>query len=78
MSFAADYFADWQEITDTTPYKNPYRFGWESFIAHVVADAPFHAGLSAGIRDVQLSEACLESAAAGAWIDTPQLTDGAE
>jgi predicted dehydrogenase len=77
MSFAADYPADWQEVTDPAPYKNPYRYGWEAFIAHVVADAPFHAGLPAGIRDVQLSEACLESAATGAWIETPRLTEGA-
>ena len=78
MSFAADYYDGWQEVTDATPYKNPYRYGWESFIAHVFADAPFHAGLAAGIRDVQLSQACLESADAGAWIDMPQLTDDAE
>ncbi len=77
MSVATDYYAGWQEVTDATPYKNPYRYGWESFIAHVVADAPFNSSISAGIRDVQLTEACLDSAASGAWIDMPSLTDDA-
>ncbi len=78
MSVATDYFAGWQEITDATPYKNPYRYGWEKFIAHVVADAPFDSRLSAGIRDVQLSEACLDSMATGKWVEMPALTDDAE
>jgi predicted dehydrogenase len=78
MSVATDYFAGWDEITDATPYKNPYRYGWEKFIAHVVADAPFDSRLSAGIRDVQLSEACLDSMAGGKWMDMPALTDDAE
>ncbi len=78
MSVGTDYYAGWQEVTDATPYKNPYRYGWECFIAHVVADAPFHSPLSAGIRDVQLTEACLDSAASGTWIDMPSLTDDAQ
>ncbi len=75
MSVATDYFDGWQELTDATPYKNPYRYGWERFIAHVVADAPFPARLSAGIRDVQLAEACQASVATGAWIEMPPLTE---
>ncbi len=78
MTVATDYHAGWQEVTDATPYKNPYRCGWEKFIAHVVADAPFHSRLAAGIRDVQLSRACLDSAASGKWIDMPSPTDDAE
>ena len=78
MTVATDYYAGWQEVTDATPYKNPYRYGWEKFIAHVVADAPFHSRLPAGIRDVQLSEACLDSMASGKWIEMPSLTDDAE
>ncbi len=78
MTVATDYYAGWQEVTDATPYKNPYRYGWESFIAHVVADAPFNSSLSAGIRDVQLAEACLDSAASGKWMEMPSLTDDAE
>ncbi len=78
MTVATDYYAGWQEVTDATSYKNPYRCGWEKFIAHVVADAPFHSRLSAGIRDVELSEACLDSVAGGKWIDMPSTTDDAE
>ena len=78
MNVATDFFVDWQEVSDATPYKNPYRYGWEKFIAHVVADAPFDAPLSAGIRDVQLSQACVESAASGEWMEMPLLTDDAE
>ncbi len=78
MSVATDYYAGWQEVTDATPYKNPYRHGWEKFIAHVVADAPFDSRLSAGIRDVQLSQACLDSVASGKWIEMPSLTDDTE
>ena len=73
MDVNVDYDADWQEIPDTAPYKNPYRFGWEGFIRHVVADEPFWSPLPAGIRDVQLAEACLASAAGHQWIDLPVL-----
>ena len=76
MDVATDYFAGWQEVTDTTPYKNPYRYGWEAFIAHVVADTPFPALLPAGIRDVQLAQACLDSAASGTWVEMASLTEG--
>ena len=66
---ARDYYADWRDVAEVTAYKNPYRHGWENFIAHVIADAPFASNLAAGIRDVELSQACLESAASGKWID---------
>ncbi|MDA1000716.1 MAG: Gfo/Idh/MocA family oxidoreductase, partial [bacterium] len=65
MDVAVDYHEPWQEVPDVAPYKNPYRFGWEGFIRHVVADEPFRADLAAGIRDVQLAEACLRSSAEG-------------
>jgi predicted dehydrogenase len=78
MAVATDYSTGWREVTDATPYKNPYRHGWENFIAHVVADVPFHAPLSAGIRDVQLAQACLDSVASGEWVDMPALKVDAE
>jgi predicted dehydrogenase len=74
MDIAVDYDADWQEVADAAPYKNPYRFGWEGFIRHVVADAPFWSPLSAGIRDVQLAEACLASADDHRWVEMTPLT----
>ncbi len=67
------YLDDWQEITEEIPYKNPYRVGWEGFIHHVVADEPFAADLRAGIRDVQLAEACSQAAAERVWVPLPQL-----
>lgn len=74
MDIDVDYAADWQEVADEAPYKNPYRFGWEGFIRHVVADEPFWSPLSAGIRDVQLAEACLASAVEHRWVDLKPVT----
>ena len=31
-----DYRANWHEVTDCGPFKNPYRIGWENFLRHVV------------------------------------------
>ena len=67
-----DYLDDWQEVPETVAYKNPYRVGWEGFIRHIVADEPFAADLRAGIRDVQLAEACSQSAAERVWVPLPQ------
>ncbi len=39
MDFDVDYDDHWTEVPDVAAYKNPYRFGWEGFIPHVVADA---------------------------------------
>ena len=68
----ADYLDDWQEVPQTIAYKNPYRVGWEGFIRHIVADTPFVSDLRAGIRDVQLAEACSQSAAEHVWMPLPQ------
>jgi predicted dehydrogenase len=64
-----DYRANWQEVADGGPYKNPYRIGWENFLRHVVAGAPMPAALAAGIRDVQFAQACYRSMKEGRWID---------
>lgn len=69
MDVSVDYLENWEEELDAGPYKNPYRYGWERFIRHVAGEAPFYADLSAGIRDVQLAEACLQSAREGGWVD---------
>ncbi len=69
MDVSVDYRENWEEEPDPAPYKNPYRYCWERFIRHVVSDEPFYADLSAGIRDVQLAEACLKSAQEGGWVD---------
>ena len=69
MDVSVDYRENWREEPDVEPYKNPYRYGWERFIHHVAGDEPFYADLSAGIRDVRLAEACLQSAQEGGWVD---------
>jgi predicted dehydrogenase len=63
-----DYRVQWIEAPELTPFKNSYRAGWEAFLRHVVADAPFASDLSAGIRDVELAAACYQSAAEGRWV----------
>jgi predicted dehydrogenase len=63
----ADYRAGWIEAPAATRGTNPYRVGWENFLRHVVTGAPLVSDLSAGIRDVQLAEACARSVAQGQW-----------
>ena len=63
-----DYRATWHEVTDSGPFKNPYRIGWENFLRHVVEGAPMRADFAAGIRDVQFAEACYRSIKDGAWV----------
>ena len=64
-----DYAGQWETAADTGPYKNPYRHGWEGFLRHVVAGAPFASDLRAGVRDVQLAEACYRSHAERRWVE---------
>jgi predicted dehydrogenase len=68
VDIGADYRADWKEAPAAAAYTNPYRVGWERFLHHVVAGAPLASDLSAGIRDVQLAEACYRSMAEGRWV----------
>ena len=68
-----DYRANWQEVADGGPYKNPYRIGWENFLRHVVAGAPMPADLAAGIRDVQFAQACYRSMREGTWVSMGKI-----
>jgi predicted dehydrogenase len=63
-----DYRANWGMVPDHAPYKNSYRVGWENYLRHVVADTAFASTLRAGVRDVQLAQACYQSAAERRWI----------
>lgn len=63
-----DYRANWHEVADGGPFKNPYRIGWENFLRHVIVGAPMQADFAAGIRDVQFAEACYRSVKEGTWI----------
>ena len=71
---AADYRGQWQEVAGAPTYTNPYRVGWENFLRHVVADAPLVCNFAAGIRDVQLAEACYRSAAEQKWITLDDIS----
>jgi len=70
---SVDYRADWQEVTGGGPYINPYRTGWENFLRHVANDAPLTNDLRAGIRDVQLAEACYRSATERKWVSFDEI-----
>jgi predicted dehydrogenase len=64
-----DYFGSWSEVASAGTHVNPYRVGWEAFLRHVVTGMPLRSDLMAGIRDVQLAEACYRSAATQKWVD---------
>ena len=66
---AIDYRSDWTEVVDPGPFKNPYRIGWENFLAHVATGAPMQADLAAGVRDVAFAEACHRSMKEARWIN---------
>jgi predicted dehydrogenase len=63
-----DYRPQWSAVPDRGPYRNGYRMGWEGFLRHVVAGTPFRSDLRAGLRDVQLAEACQRSMAERKWV----------
>jgi predicted dehydrogenase len=75
IDVGADYCGEWKEVTATSTYINPYRIGWENFIRHVVMDAPLISDLSAGIRDVQLVEACYRSVSEQKWITLDEVVN---
>jgi predicted dehydrogenase len=74
LDIGADYRADWEAVAGSAAYTNPYRVGWENFLRHIVTGAPFASDLSAGIRDVQLAEACYRSVAERTWIALEDVT----
>lgn len=74
LDIGTDYHADWKEVAGSTAYTNPYRVGWEKFLRHIATGAPFASDLSAGIRDVQLAEACYRSVAERTWIALEDAT----
>ena len=69
----ADYRAQWQEAPSAPRYTSPYRVGWENFLRHLVTGAPLVNDFAAGIRDVQLAEACYRSVAEQKWIALDDL-----
>jgi predicted dehydrogenase len=74
VDIKADYFADWKEVAGTETPVSPYRVGWEHFLRHVVTGSPLVSDLAAGIRDVQLAEACSRSAGERRWVTIEDAT----
>jgi predicted dehydrogenase len=69
LDLGADYRAGWNELPAGGPYTNPYRMGWEQYLRHLADDAPMVSDLAAGIRDIQLAEACKRSIAEAKWVE---------
>lgn len=72
-----DYRGAWREVAGAASYANPYRRGWEAFLRHLVAGTPLRSDLRAGIRDVQLVEACYRSVTERKWIEIEGNTSAA-
>lgn len=68
VDIGADYRGEWHEVAGTGNSTNPYRVGWEQFLRHVASGAPLVSDLAAGIRDVQLAEACYRSVTEANWV----------
>jgi predicted dehydrogenase len=68
VDLGIDYRDGWSEVAAAGPYKNPYRVGWEQYLHHVVGGAPLRSTLAAGLRDVQLAEACRRSHEEERWV----------
>jgi predicted dehydrogenase len=68
-----DFFAQWQEVPDTLPVKNPFRQCWEAFLRHVGEDAPYMPTLLEGAKAVQLADLAYRSVAEGRWMAVPEL-----
>ncbi|MBV1855703.1 Gfo/Idh/MocA family protein [Catellatospora tritici] len=60
-----DFRDQWSTLPENDVYDNGFKRQWEEFLAHVVADAPYHHDLYAGARGVQLAELGLQSAREG-------------
>ena len=70
-----DYDADWAEMPTILPFTNGYRMGWERFIRHVVAGEPAAADFRAGLRDVELADACYRSIEEKGWVKLSPATE---
>ncbi|MGB6861696.1 MAG: Gfo/Idh/MocA family oxidoreductase, partial [Pseudolabrys sp.] len=68
-----DYRADWKEVAGRGSYINSYRMGWENFLRHVADDAPLTNDFAAGVRDVQLAQACYRSLAERKWVSLQEI-----
>ena len=67
------YACDWKEVESDEPYINPYRLGWEDYLAHVVAGKEIISDYRSGIKDVQFAETCIESWRKKKWVSLANL-----
>ena len=67
------YASDWKEVGSDEPYINPYRLGWEDYLAHVVAGKEIISDYRSGIKDVQFAETCIESWRKKKWVSLANL-----
>ncbi len=68
-----DFMAQWQEVPETLPVKNPFRQCWEAFLRHVAEDAPYVPTLVEGAKAVQLADMAYRSVAERRWVSLPTL-----
>jgi predicted dehydrogenase len=71
-----DFRSGWVQVPPVGPDVNAFKYQWEAFLRHVVADQPFDQTLAVGARGALLVELALESARERRWIDVPVPFDG--
>jgi predicted dehydrogenase len=68
-----DLLADWKEVPDAGPLKNPFRQCWEAFLRHLGEDAPYVPTLVEGAKAVQLADLAYRSMAEQRWMEVAEL-----
>ncbi len=68
-----NFYSQWEEVPDNIAYENGFKFQWEDFIRHVVADTPWRHGIMEGVKGVQLAELGLKSWSERRWLDVPEI-----
>jgi predicted dehydrogenase len=66
-----DFRSTWVDAPAVEPEVNAFRYQWEAFLRHVVADEPFEHTLETGARGALLVEVALQSSRERRWIDLP-------
>jgi predicted dehydrogenase len=61
-------------VPENIVYENGFKLQWEDFIRHVADEAPWHHGLTDGVKGVQLAELGMQSWKERRWLDVPDLT----
>lgn len=66
-----DFRSTWVDVPAVEPEVNAFRYQWEAFLRHVVADEPFDQTLAVGARGSLLVELALQSVRERRWVDVP-------